>query len=135
MFIQDSKRRWHPLALLGAAAIGLAAGCAAGESDGRPGSGGSSSSGGPGSTTAGSTTGTGTTGTGTTPSGTGTTSTGTGGGAQPLPVVVDDFFAPSGYMEDARNGNATMTPAFDGDDKTCGGNRAPGGRGFCHIVT
>jgi hypothetical protein len=52
-----------------------------------------------------------------------------------LPVVVDEFFAPSGYMEDARNGNATMTPAFDGDDTTCGGKRATGGRGFCHVVT
>jgi hypothetical protein len=57
------------------------------------------------------------------------------GEMQPLPVIVDKFFAPSGYMEDARNGDATMTPAFDGDDTTCMGNRAPNGRGFCHTVT
>jgi hypothetical protein len=75
-----------------------------------------------------------TSGSGTTTGGTTTTGTG-GGGVQPLPVIVDAFFAPSGYMEDARNGNATMTPMFDGDDTTCQGNRAPGGRGFCHIVT
>jgi hypothetical protein len=55
--------------------------------------------------------------------------------AQPLPVVIDDFYAPSGYMEDARMGNATMTPAMEGDDTTCNGERAAGGRGFCHIVT
>jgi hypothetical protein len=110
-------------ALIGA--LAFVAGCAAGESGGRPGAGGSNGSGtsSTGSATTGST------------SSTTTGSTTTGGGAQPLPVIVDDFFAPSGYMEDARNGNATMTPAFDGDDTTCGGNRAPGGRGFCHVVT
>ena len=121
MFIQKSRQ---PLVLLGAAALSVAAGCASGDS----GSGTSTGS------SAGSTTSTGTTGT-TGTSGTGTTSTGTGGSAKPLPLVIDDFFAPSGYMEDARNGNATMTPAFHGDDTTCAGNRAPGGRGFCHIVT
>lgn len=64
-----------------------------------------------------------------------TTGGGTPGAVQPLPVIIDAFFAPSGYMEDARNGNATMIPAFDGDDTTCKGNRAPSGRGFCHVVT
>src|SRR5690349_13077471 len=116
MFIQDARFRVHTMvALVGAAA--LAAGCAAGESDGQPGSGGSSVAGSTTSSTTGSTGTTGTTGASTTGgSTTGGTTTG-GGGMQPLPVIVDDFFAPSGYMEDARNGNASMTPAFDGDDK------------------
>src|SRR5882672_2872303 len=83
------------------------------------------------------------TGTGTPSGGSGTgmatgpggAATGTPGAIQPLPVIIDTFCAPSGYMEDARNGDATMTPAFDGDDTTCNGNRAPNGRGFCHVVT
>ncbi len=132
MISQHSTRCRRPMVvLIGVAALSLAGGCAAGESDSGPRTGGTA---GAGSTGAGSTTTTGGA-SSTTTSGVGTTSTGTGGGAQPLPVVVDAFFAPSGYMEDARNGNATMTPAFDGDDTTCGGNRAPGGRGFCHTVT
>jgi hypothetical protein len=54
----------------------------------------------------------------------------------PLPLVIDQFFAPSGYMADARNGNATMTPLTEMGDTTCGGKRdAAGARGFCHIVS
>ncbi len=68
-----------------------------------------------------------------TPSGSGGATGGDAGKA--LPVVIDDYFAPSGYMEDARDMNAGMTPAFEGDDTTCGGNRSAGGRGFCHEVT
>jgi hypothetical protein len=58
------------------------------------------------------------------------------GPATPLPLVVDDFFAPSGYMADARNGNASMTPLTEMGDTTCDGQRAAEtARGFCHIVT
>jgi len=121
MLIQDSRTF---LILIGVGALALAAGCAAGDSGGPPANG---------TTTGRSTTGS-TTGTGTSSTTGGSTTTG-GGGQKPLPVVVDQFFAPSGYMEDARNGNATMTPAFDGDDTTCGGNRSLGGRGSCHVVT
>jgi hypothetical protein len=130
MLIQDSRTF---LILIGVGALALAAGCAAGESGGQPASGtttGSSTTGSP----TGSTTGTGSSST-TGPTTTGGSTTTGGGGQQALPVVVDQFFAPSGFMEDARNGDATMTPAFDGDDTTCGGNRSPGGHGFCHVVT
>jgi hypothetical protein len=54
-----------------------------------------------------------------------------------LPFAVDDYFAPSGYMRDARNGNAVMTPLGAMGDSTCGGARSPvaAPRGFCHTVT
>jgi hypothetical protein len=54
-----------------------------------------------------------------------------------LPFAVDDYFRPSGYMRDARNGNATMTPLDETGDATCGGARSPvsAPRGQCHVVT
>ena len=54
-----------------------------------------------------------------------------------LPFAVDDYFAPSGYMRDARDGNAAMTPLGPTGDATCGGARAPvaPARGQCHVVT
>lgn len=53
-----------------------------------------------------------------------------------LPLIIDQFFSPSGYMADAQNGNATMTPLTEMGDTTCDGNRAsPDARGVCRIVT
>jgi hypothetical protein len=54
-----------------------------------------------------------------------------------LPFAVDDYFDPSGYMRDAREGNAVMTPLDRAKEATCAGERAPvaAPRGACHIVT
>lgn len=54
-----------------------------------------------------------------------------------LPFAVDDYFSPGGYMRDARDGNATMTPLDKTGDATCGGQRAPASApsGYCHEVT
>lgn len=54
-----------------------------------------------------------------------------------LPFAVDDYFGPGGYMRDARDGNASMTPLDKSGDPTCAGMRAPAATpaGFCHEVT
>ncbi len=53
--------------------------------------------------------------------------------AEPLPIVVDDFFAPSIW---GGNGTApaSVSPSGSDGNADCAGNRAPGGRGVCHVV-
>lgn len=63
----------------------------------------------------------------------------TGSGAsmsQPVPFVVDEYFAPSGYMGDGEvAGNITMTPTTPEDTTSCNGDRAHAGAlGSCHRV-
>jgi hypothetical protein len=75
--------------------------------------------------------------------GTGGTSAGGSGGVElpgvgpaSLPLVVDAFYAPSGYMGDGEaTGNVVMTPVSD-TDTTCNGDRAKvDAVGNCHHVT
>jgi hypothetical protein len=83
-------------------------------------------------------TGSGTTDTGSTPSDTATADTSVVSDvSMPAPLIVDEFFAPSGYMGDGETpGPIAMIPAKPGDSKDCDGRRASSSaKGDCHQVT
>jgi hypothetical protein len=60
-------------------------------------------------------------------SGTGSAGTGSGGSGPALPLVVDDYYAASGYMGDGETGGITDSPMCD--------VRAGDKRGLCHKLT